>query len=435
MRRLVLGLSAIVLAVAAPTVARKFTKDASAATSAAALPQDVDDVSLSHAKPSQPIDPPALNPATAGIDLVHVAYDDTGASAPAANGRIAKLTIDPQMQRAAATLLRVHRLPKAAVVLVDVESGHVLAYVSRTEGAPARDVCAEAKAPAASVFKIVTASALVDDAQLGPDTEQCYWGGEHEILAQNLEDNPGRDRNCTTLAGAMGHSTNAVFAKLALKHLKPSQLEEEASSYGFGLPVPFDVAIEASTLRVPSDDLGFARTSAGFWNSTLSPVEAAWLSTTVARGGEAPRLSIVKELVERNGAVTYEAPPPSIVRRAVPQPTAEAVTAMMEKTVSEGTSRRAFHDASGHSYLPGITVAGKTGTLADPETHVLYTWFTGFAPSAPQPGVKQVAVAVLVVNRPQWHIKANVIAREMLRAYFAEQGIAHVTTPASIARR
>ncbi|MEO8796861.1 MAG: hypothetical protein ABI551_03175, partial [Polyangiaceae bacterium] len=67
--------------------------------------------------------------------------------------------------------------------------------------------------------------------------------------------------------------------------------------------------------------------------------------------------------------------------------------------------------------------------------HALYTWFTGFAPSHPMPGVKQVAIAVLVVNRPQWHIKANVIAREMLRSYFAEQGVAHVTTPTAIAKR
>src|SRR4029077_9791622 len=184
-----------------------------------------------------------------------------------------------------------------------------------------RDLCSEATAPAASVFKIITGAALVESAGLTPETKQCYSGGEQKILPSDLEDNPARDRNCTTLAGAMGHSTNAVFARLALKHLKPSQLEEEASSYGFGLPVPFDVPIEASTLKVPADDLGFARTSAGFWNSTLSPVQAVWLSTTVARGGEAPRLSIVKELVEHNGSVVYEAPAPSIVRRAVPQAT------------------------------------------------------------------------------------------------------------------
>lgn len=434
MRRLVLGLSAVVLAVTISPLAKRFSRSANASTTATP-PSDDLDLSLSHAKPSPTVQAPPSSAIAAGVDLLHIGTDDSGATAPAQGGKVAKLTIDPQMQHAASTLLRVHRLPKAAVVLVDVESGDVLAYASRTENGPAHDVCGEAKAPAASVFKIVTASALVDDAQLGPDTEQCYWGGDHEILPQHLEDNPARDRSCTTLAGAMGHSTNVVFARLALKHLKPNQLEDEASSYGFGLPVPFDVPVEASVLHVPADDLAFARTSAGFWNSTLSPLEAAWISTTVARGGEAPRLSIVRQIVDRGGAVSYQAPPPSVVRRAVPPATAEAVTAMMEKTVSEGTSRRAFHDPSGRSYLPGIVVAGKTGTLADPETHALYTWFAGFAPSHPQPGVKQVAVAVLVVNRPAWHIKANVIAREMLRAYFAEQGIAHVTVPAAVARR
>jgi len=434
MRRLAIGLSAVALAVILSPLARRFSKGGSAATTDA-LPGD--DISLSHAKPSEPLkaEAPTVTPSNSGVDLMHMGFDDSGAIAPTASGRTAKLTIDPAMQRAATTLLRVHRLPRAAIVLVDTETGNVLAYAGRSENAPTRDVVAEARAPAASVFKIVTGSALVENAQLTADTQECYSGGEHEILPQNLEENATRDKSCTTLAGAMGHSTNAVFAKLALEHLKPEMLEAQARAFGFDDPVPFDVPIEASTLKLPADDLGYARTAAGFWNSTLSPLQAAWLSTTIARGGEAPRLSIVRELVEKNGAVSYEAPAPSVVRRAVAPATALQVTAMMEKTVSEGTSRRAFHDGSGRSYLPGITVAGKTGTLADPETHALYTWFTGFAPSHPTPGTKQVAVAVLVVNRPAWHIKANVIAREMLRAYFAEQNAAHVTVPSSIAHK
>jgi cell division protein FtsI/penicillin-binding protein 2 len=434
MRRLAIGLTAVVLATTLVPLAKRLSKNGHAATTDA---PSVEDVSISHAKPSETTKPeaPAISPMTSGVDLMHMSFDDSGAVAPTASGRVAKLTIDPQMQRAATTLLRVHRLPRAAIILVDTETGNVLAYASRSEGSPTRDINAEARAPAASVFKIVTGSALVEDAQLTPDTQQCYWGGEHEILPQNLEENPARDRSCTTLAEAMGHSTNTVFAKLALSHLKPEMLDATARAYGFDEPVPFDVPVEASTLKLPQDDLGYARTAAGFWNSTLSSLQAVWLSTTVARGGEAPRLSIVRELVEKNGAVTYEAAAPTVVRRAVSASTAQAVTTMMEKTVSEGTSRRAFHDGSGHSYLPGIVVAGKTGTLADPETHALYTWFTGFAPSHASPGVKQVAVAVLVVNRPAWHIKANVIAREILRTYFAEQNAAHVTVPASVARK
>ena len=69
----------------------------------------------------------------------------------------------------------------------------------------------------------------------------------------------------------------------------------------------------------------------------------------------------------------------------------------MEHTVSEGTSFRAFHDARGVAFLPGIAVAAKTGTLTDAAAHRYYTWFTGFAPARPIPGVRQVAVGVLVV--------------------------------------
>ena len=97
--------------------------------------------------------------------------------------------------------------------------------------------------------------------------------------------------------------------------------------------------------------------------------------------------------------------------------------------MNEGTSYRAFHDAKGTSFLPNIPVAGKTGTLTDDHAHRFYTWFTGFAPSRALrytggPGasqVPQVAVAVLVVNEPTWHVKANVLARELLREYFARE--------------
>jgi cell division protein FtsI/penicillin-binding protein 2 len=208
-----------------------------------------------------------------------------------------------------------------------------------------------------------------------------------------------------------------------------------ASRFGFGAPVPFDAPIEVSTLRVPDDDLGFARTAAGFWNSTLSPLEAAWISATVARGGDAPRLSIVNEVIDDRGGLQWSAPSPSSDHRAIAADTARAVTRMMEVTVSEGTSYRAFHDARGRSFLPNVPVAGKTGTLTDAQQQRFYTWFTGFAPSRPDadgvPKIPQVAVAVLVVNKPAWHVKANVLARELLREYFAREHTPGVTAPTS----
>jgi cell division protein FtsI/penicillin-binding protein 2 len=385
--------------------------------------------SLSHAEvapheeePSGPEPSPV-----AGLDLLHVNAADGTASAPAA-GAMAQLTLDAELQRTAIGLMNAHHLPEGAILLMDVATGRLLVYANHVEKGPPRDLCAEATAPSASVFKIVTAAALVEDAHLGPDTKQCYSGGEQRINAADLVDDPQRDRWCATLAGAMGRSINTVFARLARQHLAPQQLEAMARRFGYGQPFPFDVPVQPSALHVPAEPLEFARTAAGFWNTTLSPLEALELSAIVAREGEAVRPSVVDKVVVGD-AVAWSAPDGAATHRVVARDTAAQLATMMERTVSEGTSWRAFHDGKGGAFLPGVPVAGKTGTLTDAETKRYYTWFTGYAPSHPQPGVRQVAVAVLVVNGPTWQVKANVIARDVLRAYFAEHDATGVSRP------
>jgi cell division protein FtsI/penicillin-binding protein 2 len=354
--------------------------------------------------------------------------DDLGASAPAAEGAVARLTLDPELQSAAWAILGAYRFPEAAIVAMDTETGAILAYASRVDHGPPRDLVVEASAPAASVFKVVTASALVDSAGLTADTRQCYSGGEQKLLPSDLVDDPLRDKWCVTLAGAMGRSINAVFAKLADRHLTPARLDAAARALNFGSPLAFDVPVAPSAVQVPADRLGFARTAAGFWNTTLSPLHAVWLSATIARGGETVRPVIVRSIRTQDGRELQREPPKSTAR-ALPHETAEALTAMLEHTVSEGTSFHAFHDPKGAAFLPNIVVAGKTGTLTEDKTHRFYTWFTGFAPSRPAPGVSRVAVAVLVVNGPSWRAKANVVAREVLQTYFAGHKAAGVTYP------
>ena len=378
-------------------------------------------------------------PPLAGLDLTALTMGDGGATAKLPEGRVAHLTIDPVLQKVADSVMSIHHVPEASVVLMDVQTGKILVYANHIEKGPPRDLAVEATAPAASVFKIVTASALVEQAGATADQRECYSGGEQRLTEKDLVPDPKRDKWCTTLGGAMGRSLNTVFARLALKHLKPASLEAQAKAYSFGGTLPFDVAVQPSAEHFPEDTLGFARTAAGFWNTTLSPIHAAWLSATVARGGEPIRPVIVSEVANESGKVTWTAGGPSTMKRVVKQTTAEAVTTMMETTVADGTSFKAFHDPHGQAFLPGITVAGKTGTLTDGTTQRFYTWFTGFAPSKPvsvadgdSPATtppRQVAIGVLVVNQPTWTIKANLLAREVLRAYFAEQKVPGVTTP------
>jgi peptidoglycan glycosyltransferase len=423
-RTVILGIAGIpLLAVAALVWRSTHSKVATAAS-----PQD-DTPTLSHASPVQHEDEAAPElPSVAGLDLLRMTLADGAALAPTDAGT-ARLTLDAELQRTATGLLSAHHLPEAAIVLMDVATGRLLVYASHVEKGPPRDLCVEASAPSASVFKVVTAAALVEDAHLGAETKQCYSGGEQRINTVDLVDDPQRDRWCTTLAGAMGRSINTVFARLARKDLTPPQLEDMARRFGYGSALSFDVPVQPSALRIPTETLDFARTAAGFWNTTLSPLEALQISAIVARDGEAIRPSIVDRILSSAGSVAWSAPETAPTRRVVTHETAAQLATMMEHTVGEGTSWRAFHDGRGGAFLPGITVAGKTGTLTEGETQRYYTWFTGFAPSHPVPGVRQVAVAVLVVNGPSWQVKANVVARDVLRTYFAQHETTGVSKP------
>src|SRR5438132_607344 len=72
-------------------------------------------------------------------------------------------------------------------------------------------------APAASVFKLVTASALVAGGTDG-DTNVCFHGGIRSVTESNLRDDK-RDNVCHTLTFGVAHSNNALVGKLAYQKL------------------------------------------------------------------------------------------------------------------------------------------------------------------------------------------------------------------------
>jgi penicillin-binding protein A len=373
--------------------------------------------------PQAPVVPPAAvvekaapAPLTApfvGLDLARMRTEGEHATVVLPSGEVAELTVDPTLQRAAEKVLAHHRFDRAGIVVMDVEDGHVLAWASRRANGHG-DVNLEANVPAASLFKMVTGAALVEHAHLSPETETCYSGGFHNVGLRELHERPGHEDACASLSLAMGKSLNTVFARLAVKHLKPAVLEHEARRLGFGAPQPFDVASGASEVHVPSDTLGFARTAAGFANSTTSPLHAAALAAMFARSGDRPEPRIVARITDAAGNVRYEQPAPKATPLVAPE-VARAVGRMMEATVSEGTSRKAFH--RGEKPWLATNVAGKTGTLNVPDAGGLVTWFAGYTERSRGSVRHPVAIATLVVSGPLWDLKANVLAREVLRAW------------------
>lgn len=367
------------------------------------------------------VTPPPLD----DLDLTRI--DDRGgvATASAHGDRKVELTLVTKYQRAALGLLRAGHVPEGAVVVTDVKTGKVLVWASYVEEGAMHDVASEATAPAASVFKVLTGTALVE-AGLSPFTKQCYSGGEHSIKAADMVDDKKRDKYCANLSQAMGRSLNTVFARLASKNLDREKLGGVAERFGWGQDIPFDTPVQKSTLTFPEDDLGFARTAAGFWNSTLSPFQGANLAQTVANGGEMVRMHVVESVKDDLGEIYRGPSGRQVIRRVMDPSTAEAVTTMMESTVENGTSYRSFHDRSGRPYLPDIRIAGKTGTLTKPTSDgPFYTWWVGFAPSRKP----EIAVSVLVANRAKWRVKATHVACDMLRVYFADKGAPGVKDP------
>src|SRR5690242_13109447 len=174
-------------------------------------------------------------PATATLAPVQAApaplgpmeYDRTrGAWVAPLGDTKAVLTIDPRLQERLEQVLLKARAPAAAVVLLEPRTGRVLALAESSREPGRRGLALRALAPAASVFKIVTSSALLG-AGVSPDSETCFHGGKHRLQPGLLRDDPRRDRRCYSLSSALGHSANVVFAKLA-RGLTAPALRSEA---------------------------------------------------------------------------------------------------------------------------------------------------------------------------------------------------------------
>jgi cell division protein FtsI/penicillin-binding protein 2 len=326
--------------------------------------------------------------------------------APAGDAR-AILTLDAALQARLTRALESYRVPWGATVLLEPATGRVLALAEHSRAEPARrGLALAALAPAASIFKIVTAAALLEQG-VGPDGEVCYHGGKRRLQPGLLRDDPRRDRRCLSLSAAFGHSANVVFAKLADRDLDPALLRTAAERFLFNAPIPFSREVEVSTAEIPSDPFDVANTAAGFGEVKLTALHGALLAAIVAnRGVMVP--PVLVDAVE--GGPLPAAPAPW---RVVDEGVAGALADMMRETVTAGTARRAFRRVA--SSLRGVQVAGKTGSLADPSPYRDYSWFVGYAP-ADRP---TVAVATVVVNDRLWHARATTVAKEALEAYFA----------------
>jgi cell division protein FtsI/penicillin-binding protein 2 len=333
------------------------------------------------------------------------------------------LTLDPALQRDVETLLRGARAPESAAVVLDARTGRVLAWAS--VDAAGRDLVSEPFAPPASLFKVVTAAALLERSKAQPSTHQCYVGGERSVSLSYLRTSGAGGARCSTFSSALGYSRNMVMAGLAVRFLEADDVLSTGHKLGINGHVPINVVVGSGSCKVPTSKEGLGRAAAGFGRGRLTALEAAYMMAVIANDGERPKIELVDHLLAADGRRQRGPAPSGRTGRALRSSTAATLTQMLEVTVREGTAAHAFRNASGRRYLGHLGGAGKTGTLARGKPHRLFSWYAGFAPSRNP----QVVVAVLLANDHRWWRKSNEVARDVLRAYFSRKSVAGVTHP------
>ena len=350
------------------------------------------------------------------LDLAQMQRVDDHYEIPLPNGARAKLTIEPKWQEAAEKVLREAKAPRGAVVVM-APDGRVLALAGRKtespkggkDGVSTPSLALDVWAPAASVFKIATATSLLRSG-VSPSDKVCYHGGLRSVTSDNLVDGKN-DRQCESLRYGLAHSQNAIISKFAYQHLEPKTLGRAAADLGFaGDRTSCALAGSSGTVEMPSEkNLLFAKTAAGFEGSYLSAVGGAVVANTIATRGKNVKPQIVESIISGSNTTTIHAAP-SV--QSIESEIAAQVGSMMETTCTAGSAAKSFRNE--HHF----TVAGKTGTLAQSDPYYLeYSWFVGYAP-ADHP---QVAIAVVLGNAQNWWLKAHTAAHEVLRDVLAPE--------------
>lgn len=341
--------------------------------------------------------------------------DQAGSVAIDQDGNRVQLTIVPGLQLEAKALLEHNDLPWGALVALDPRTGRVLAMASYSSKEPfGGDLATRATFPAASLFKLVTAAAVIEQSGLDGNHTIFYRGGDYTLVRQNAIPDPRKDRRKITFAEALGRSVNPAFAHVALNTITEGTLERYAHSLGFNERLPFDAPIDISHFERPGDEYETARTAAGFGAVTLSPLHAAVLTATIANRGVMMKPFIIDHIVGADGTPKYQAHP-TVVRSALSRSTAAELLSMMQATVDTGTAKRQFVKLR-NPFLRSVPIAAKTGTLSGENPKGLYHWFVAAVPA----NNPEVVIAALIIESGGVRIHCSGLARDFLEYYFRD---------------
>lgn len=345
------------------------------------------------------------------------------------------------LQQKAVSLLGGNR---GAIVMLDPRTGEVLVLASTptfdasalanpaTSRATFKSLSADTADPLldratmgryapGSVFKIVTSVAALGSGAITPATTfpQQPAAESTGLLVSGFRVHDGHHpftgSTPVDYASAVEVSCNIYFALAGLR-TGGQQLSSWASRLGFGAPIPFDLPTASSQVTNGggsfgggfADDVELANASYGQAEVLATPLQMALVASTVANDGVLMKPRLVTKISSSAGSQQIGS---QTIGQVMPPDVAATITAAMVRAVNGRYGQLFTRGAQ----LPGIQVAGKTGTAQIDGPGQPHSWFIGFAPA----NNPQVVIAVLVEQGGSGSSKAAPIAGQMLAAYFA----------------
>ncbi len=259
--------------------------------------------------------------------------------------------------------------------------------------------------PPGSTFKVVTAAAALENDVITPETAIAA-PSPLIVETKPLINDFGTSYPPVTLDTALTSSINTWFAQVG-EDVGSEALLETMRRFGFGSKPPIDLPerqvlssgvydAEDDRLLGPGDPIDVGRLAIGQERLLATPLQMAMVAAALANRGRLMKPQIWSRVVDPDGRTT-DSLDPSEYSQPISAETAAELTRAMEGVVREGTGTNAA--------IPGVTVAGKTGTAETPFNRSCgggedenQAWFIGFAP-AEDP---QIAIAASVECTPQF---------------------------------
>ncbi|MCM8796969.1 MAG: penicillin-binding protein 2 [Candidatus Omnitrophica bacterium] len=304
-----------------------------------------------------------------------------------------------------------HHARGASIVVVDPHTGAILALANRPtydlndysnsskDAMRNRAVC-DMFEPG-SVFKIVTASAAIEENKASENDRFFCENGSYRVANHILHDH--QPHGWLTFRQVIEESSNIGVTKVA-QILGPQTVSRYVKLFGFGAKTDIDLPGEIpGKVKEPWE---WSKTSIGAipigQEVGVTAVQLAMAISVIANGGQLMKPYIVREIRDNYGE-TIKSFSPVMVRKVISLDTAARMRKILTGVVEEGTGKLAK--------VFGVSVAGKTGTAQKLEPSGAYSHskfvasFIGFAP-ADDP---LIAIAV-VVDEPHPYYYGGVVA-------------------------